>query len=108
VAAHRVGFARVATDYGDPTADEALSADVAAGQVAPANRMHDDLAARTSFFDRTVVGAIDRGVRQVAAGAAGYDGRPARLSPPPGHPAALPDGPAPRRLPRRQLIRRVV
>ena len=64
VAAHRLRFARIATDYGDPAADEALSADVAAGQVAPANRMHDYLAARTSFFDRTVVGSIDRAVRQ--------------------------------------------
>ena len=108
VAAHRLGFSRVPAAYGVPAADDALAADVAAGLVAPANRMHDYLAARTSFFDRTVVGAIDRGVRHVAAGAAGYDGRPARLSPPPGHPAALPDGPEPRRLPRRQLIRRVV
>ena len=71
VAAHRLGFARVAADYGDPAADEALAADVAAGQVVPANRMHDYLAARTSFFDRIVVGAIDRGVRQVVVGAAG-------------------------------------
>src|SRR6267154_648087 len=31
VAAHRLGFARVATDYGDPAADEAMAADVAAG-----------------------------------------------------------------------------
>ena len=61
VAAHRLGFARVDTDYGDPAADEALAADVAAGRAAPASRMHDYLAARTSFFDRTVVGAIDRG-----------------------------------------------
>ena len=82
VAAHRLGFARVATDYGDPAADEALSADVAAGQVVPANRMHDYLAARTSFFDRTVVGAIDRGVQQVVVGAAGYDGRAFRYAKP--------------------------
>src|SRR5712691_11417147 len=83
VAAHRLGFARVATDYGDPAADEALSADVAAGQAAaPANRMHDYLAARTSFFDRTVVGAIDRGVQQVVVGAAGYDGRAFRYAKP--------------------------
>ena len=82
VAAHRLGFARVGTDYGDPAADEALAADVAAGQVAPANRMHDYLAARTSFFDRTVVGAIDRGVRQVVVGAAGYDGRAFRYARP--------------------------
>src|SRR6266567_2928546 len=82
VAARRLGFARVATDYGDPAADEALSADVAAGQVVPANRMHDYLAARTSFFDRTVVGAIDRGVQQVVVGAAGYDGRAFRYAKP--------------------------
>jgi methyltransferase (TIGR00027 family) len=80
VAAHRLGFARVATDYGDPAADEALAADVAAGRAAPANRMHDYLAARTSFFDRTVVSALDRGVRQVVAGAAGYDGRALRYA----------------------------
>ena len=82
VAAHRLGFARVATDYGDPAADEALAADVAAGRAAPANRMHDYLAARTSFFDRTVVSALDRGVRQVVVGAAGYDGRAFRYAKP--------------------------
>jgi methyltransferase (TIGR00027 family) len=82
VAVHRLGFARVDTDYGDPAADEALAADVAAGRAAPANRMHDYLAARTSFFDRTVVGAIDRGVRQVVVGAAGYDGRAFRYAKP--------------------------
>jgi Leucine carboxyl methyltransferase len=75
VAAHRLGFARVATDYGDPAADEALAADVAAGRAAPANRMHDYLAARTAFFDRTVTGALGRGVTQVVVGAAGYEGR---------------------------------
>ena len=82
VAAHRLGFPRVATAYGDPAADEALAADVAAGPVAPANRMHDYLAARTSFFDRLVVGALDRGVRQVVVGAAGYDGRAFRYAKP--------------------------
>ena len=82
VAAHRLGFARVATDYGDPAADEAMAADVAAGRVAPASRMHDYLAARTSFFDRTVVSALDRGVRQVVVGAAGYDGRAFRYAKP--------------------------
>ena len=82
VAAHRLGFARVATGYGDPAADEALAADVAAGRAAPANRMRDYLAARTSFFDRTVVSALDRGVRQVVVGAAGYDGRAFRYAKP--------------------------
>ena len=44
--------------------------------------MHDYLAARTSFFDRTVVSALDRGVRQVVVGAAGYDGRAFRYAKP--------------------------
>jgi methyltransferase (TIGR00027 family) len=82
VAAYRLGFDRVATDYGDPAADQALTADVAAGQVAPANRMRDYLAARTAFFDRTVVRVFDRGVRQVVVGAAGYDGRAFRYAKP--------------------------
>ena len=82
VAAHRLGFSRVPAAYGAPGADQALAADVAAGLMAPANRMHDYLAARTSFFDRTVVSAIDRGVRQVVVGAAGYDGRAFRYAKP--------------------------
>ncbi len=82
VAAHRLGFSRGPAAYGVPAADDALAADVAAGLVAPANRMHDYLAARTSFFDRTVVSAIDRGVRQVVVGAAGYDGRAFRYAKP--------------------------
>ena len=82
VAAHRLGFSRVPAAYGVPAADEALAANVAAGLVAPANRMHDYLAARTSFFDRTVVSAIARGVRQVVVGAAGYDGRAFRYAKP--------------------------
>src|SRR2546429_9490240 len=75
VAAHRLDFTRVPADYGDPAADHALAVDVAAGRRAPAGRMHDYLAARTSFFDRTVTGALGRGVAQVAVGAAGDDGR---------------------------------
>jgi methyltransferase (TIGR00027 family) len=81
-AAYRLGFERRAADYGDPAADEALVADVAAGQAAPANRMRDYLAARTNFFDRVVTGAIDRRVRQVVIGAAGYDGRAFRYAKP--------------------------
>jgi methyltransferase (TIGR00027 family) len=82
VAAHRLGFGRVAADYGDPAADEALAADVVAGLTVPAGRMHDYLAARTAFFDRAVTGAIDRGVRQIVTGAAGYDGRALRYARP--------------------------
>jgi methyltransferase (TIGR00027 family) len=82
VAAHRLDFTRVPADYGDPAADEALAVDVAAGHEAPVNRMHDYLAARTAFFDRTVTGALDRGVAQVVVGAAGYDGRAFRYAKP--------------------------
>jgi methyltransferase (TIGR00027 family) len=80
VAAHRLGFTRVAAGYGDPAADQALAADVVAGLTVSASRMHDYLAARTAFFDRAVTGAIDRGVRQIVTGAAGYDGRALRYA----------------------------
>jgi methyltransferase (TIGR00027 family) len=82
VAAHRLEFARVPEDYGDPAADQTLAADVAAGHRAQASRMHDYLAARTAFFDRTVTGALGRGVRQVVVGGAGYDGRAFRYAKP--------------------------
>ena len=82
VAAHRLDFTRVPADYGDPAADQALATDVANGLLAPASRMHDYLAARTFFFDRIVTGALGRGVRQVVAGAAGYDGRSFRYAKP--------------------------
>ena len=80
VAAHRLGFTRVPAPYGDPAADDSLATEVAAGREAPLNRMHDYLAARTSFFDRIVVAAIARGVRQIVVGAAGYDGRAMRYA----------------------------
>ena len=82
VAAHRLGFTRVPAPYGDPAADDSLATEVAAGREAPLNRMHDYLAARTSFFDRIVVAAIARGVRQIVVGAAGYDGRAMRYAKP--------------------------
>src|SRR5258705_1338763 len=82
VAAHRLDFTRVPEDYGDPAADQSMADDVAAGRRATANRMHDYLAACTSFFDRTVTGALGRGVTQVVVGAAGYDGRAFRYAKP--------------------------
>src|SRR5689334_5621918 len=82
VAAHRLDFTRIPADYGDPAADHALAVDVAAGRQAPASRMHDYLAARTAFFDRTVTSALGRGVTQVVVGAAGYDGRAFRYAKP--------------------------
>jgi methyltransferase (TIGR00027 family) len=82
VAAYRLGFTRAPAPYGDPAADEALAADVAAGQEPAAGRMGEYLDARTRFFDRLVVGAIGRGVRQIVVGAAGYDGRAFRYAKP--------------------------
>src|SRR6476469_9450366 len=82
VAAHRLDFTRIPADYGDPAADHALAVDVAAGRQAPASRMHYYLAARTAFFDRTVTGALGRGVTQFVVGAAGYDGRAFRYAKP--------------------------
>jgi methyltransferase (TIGR00027 family) len=80
VAAYRLGFTRVPAPYGDAAADEALAADVAAGQEPAASRMREYLEARTRFFDRVVVAAIRQGVRQIVVGAAGYDGRALRYA----------------------------
>ena len=82
VAAHRLEYERVAADYGDPAADQALTADVADGQQPNPGRMHEHLRARTAFFDRAVVNALGRGVRQVVIGGAGYDGRALRYAKP--------------------------
>ena len=82
VAAHRLEYERVAADYGDPAADQALTADVADGQQPNPGRMHEHLRARTAFFDRLVVNALGRDVRQVVIGGAGYDGRALRYAKP--------------------------
>ncbi len=82
VAAHRLTFGREPATYGDPQADLALARDVAAGVEASPGRMHDYLRARTSFFDRVVVGALESGTAQVVVGAAGYDGRSLRYAKP--------------------------
>jgi len=82
VAARRLEYDRVAAPYGDPAADEALTGDVAGDLVPAHNRMHEYIRARTAFFDRVVVSAIDRGVAQVVIGGAGYDGRAFRYAKP--------------------------
>jgi O-methyltransferase involved in polyketide biosynthesis len=68
VAAHRLTYERVPADYGEPEADIALMRDVAAGLEVSHGRMHEYIRARTAFFDRVVVGAVDSGVRQVVVG----------------------------------------
>jgi len=82
VAAHRLEYARVAADYGDPAADESLTADVADGQPPAPGRMHEYLRGRTAFFDQAVTDSIGEGVRQVVIGGAGYDGRALRYAKP--------------------------
>ena len=83
VAAYRLSFDRLATPYGDPAADEALARDVA-GQVPgePSEIMAHYLQARTTFFDRVVINAIEREVSQVVMLGAGYDGRALRYANP--------------------------
>ncbi|HEV8063602.1 MAG TPA: SAM-dependent methyltransferase [Acidimicrobiales bacterium] len=82
VAQHRLGFDRLPAAYGRPADDDKLQADVAAGiEVAPSS-MGRYLQARTRFFDRQVVEAIDAGIRQIVVAGAGYDGRSLRYSNP--------------------------
>jgi methyltransferase (TIGR00027 family) len=84
VAAHRLAFERVATKYGNASADMALATDVAGWPQhgMSSGRMHEYLRGRTAFFDRIVVGALERGFTQVVIGAAGYDGRALRYAKP--------------------------
>jgi methyltransferase (TIGR00027 family) len=82
VAARRLTYERVPAPYGDPAADEVLARDVADGTAPRPGMMHEYLRARTAFFDRVVVTALDRGIRQVVLGAAGYDGRAFRYEKP--------------------------
>ena len=81
VAAYRLGFDRLAGGFGDPSADERLAADVAGADTFElGERMVRYLRARTSFFDRVVLGAIERGVPQLLVVGAGYDGRSLRYA----------------------------
>jgi methyltransferase (TIGR00027 family) len=84
VAAHRLSFQRVPAPYGDPAADEALGRDVAGSVNVDGTSlgMESYLANRTKFFDRVVVGSLDRGIEQVVIAAAGYDGRALRYAKP--------------------------
>jgi methyltransferase (TIGR00027 family) len=75
-------YDRVPWRPGDPAADDALAADLAAGMEVSQGAMHGYLGVRTMFFDRVVVRALDRGTRQVITGGAGYDGRAFRYATP--------------------------
>ncbi len=80
VAAHRLDYERIAMPYGDPAADLALARDVADGERVEPSRMHEYLRARTAFFDRMVVTALEAGMEQIVVGGAGYDGRAYRYA----------------------------
>ena len=83
VAAHRLTFEREPASFGDADADERLARDVGGDiHVEPNGMMVPYLAARTTFFDRVVVRALDAGVTQVVVAAAGYDGRALRYGKP--------------------------
>jgi methyltransferase (TIGR00027 family) len=83
VALLRLSFARVAVEYGDPEADDALARDVASNAPVDSETVLSAyLAARTTFFDRVIVGAIDRGMTQAVIVGAGYDGRGFRYAKP--------------------------
>lgn len=83
VALQRLSFDRLAAPYGNPDADLALARDVASNAtVDAASPLSEYLAARTAFFDRVVVTALDRGMTQAAIVGAGYDGRALRYAKP--------------------------
>jgi methyltransferase (TIGR00027 family) len=83
VALLRLSFERVETPYGNPHAEDALARDVAAAAPVDGETLLGRyLAARTVFFDRVIVGSLDRGMTQAAIVGAGYDGRALRYAKP--------------------------
>jgi methyltransferase (TIGR00027 family) len=82
VAAHRLTYARIEAPAGDPAADDTLARDVAGDRIPRHDRMHEYLRARTAFFDRAVLTALDAGMAQVVIAGAGYDGRALRYARP--------------------------
>jgi len=84
VAARRLSFPRVPAPYGDPEADQRLGRDVAGPvvMVDPYSPMTAHLRARTAYFDRVTVRALDGGITQVVVAGAGYDGRALRYAKP--------------------------
>ena len=84
VAAYRLGFDRLAGPTGgDPGTDDRLAADVAADvTVDRTSPMGRYLQARTRFFDRVTVNALERDVAQFVVVGAGYDARAFRYRSP--------------------------
>ncbi|HEY2770011.1 MAG TPA: class I SAM-dependent methyltransferase [Solirubrobacteraceae bacterium] len=83
VAAYRLAFERLPAPFGDSDADERLARDVAGSEeLVPSELMGRYLRGRTSFFDRAVLGALERGATQMAVIGGGYDGRSLRYAKP--------------------------
>ena len=82
VAAYRLSYDREPAAFGAPADDERLARDIASEAFERNERMDLYLRARTAFFDRVVVTALERGVTQVVVVAAGYDGRALRYAKP--------------------------
>jgi methyltransferase (TIGR00027 family) len=83
VALQRLSFDRLAAPYGNPEGDLALARDVSSNATVDGESpLSEYLAARTAFFDRVVVTALDRGMTQAAIVGAGYDGRALRYAKP--------------------------
>ena len=83
VALQRLTFERLPAPFGDADADIALARDVASGAAVDGeSQLSSYLAARTLFFDRVIVGALDGGITQAAIIGAGYDGRAFRYAKP--------------------------
>ena len=82
VAAYRLSYDREPAPFGAPADDERLARDIASEAFERNERMDLYLRARTAFFDRVVVTALERGVTQVVVVAAGYDARALRYAKP--------------------------
>jgi len=82
VAAYRLSYDREPAPFGLPADDERLARDIASEAFERNERMDLYLRARTAFFDRVVVTALERGVTQVVVVAAGYDARALRYAKP--------------------------
>src|SRR4051794_11025588 len=83
VAAYRLSYEREPAPFGAPADDERLARDVAdLDTFEPDERMNLYLRARTAFFDRVVVTALDGGITQLVVVAAGYDARALRYAKP--------------------------
>lgn len=80
VAAHRLESTRLEAGYGRAVDDDLLARDVAGTVEIRHEGMHRYLRARTAFFDRCVVDAIDSGTDQVVILGAGYDARSSRYA----------------------------